>query len=359
MARPVSVLELTKEEREELERRVRSSVTSKRDHLRATIVLKRAEGNKQAKVAKELGVSVACVNKWSHRFELSGLDGLVDQPGRGRKSSIPLRAVQRVISEATRPPGPRKRWTVRAMAKHVGISADSVHRLWAANDIKPHLIEQFKLSTDPHFEEKFWDIVGLYLSPPQKALVLCCDEKSQVQALERSQPGLPLGVGHVRTKTHDYRRHGTVTLFAALNYLDGKIISRTEDRHSNVEWLRFLKQIERETPKDLDLHLIVDNYGTHKHDNVKKWLGNHPRFHLHFTPTGSSWLNLVERFFADLSQQVIRDGSFASVRELVADIESYLIQRNLEPKPYRWKAKGEEILRKIERARKAQHGTVN
>lgn len=359
MARPISVLELTAEERSELDKRVRSSMTSKRDHLRASIVLRRAEGIRQAELAEELGVSVACVNKWSQRFELHGLEGLVDREGRGRKPSIPLRKVQRVISEATRPPAPRTRWTVRTMAKHVGISPDSVHRLWAANDIKPHRIEQFKLSRDPHFEQKFWDVIGLYLDPPQKALVLCCDEKSQVQALERTQPGLPLGVGHIRTKTHDYRRHGTITLFAALNYLDGKLISRTEEKHSNVEWLRFLKQIERETPKDLDLHLIVDNYGTHKHQNVKKWLASHQRFHLHFTPTGSSWMNLVERFFADLSQAVIRDGSFANVGELTSDIESYMIQRNLEPKPYRWKAKGEEILRKIERAKKAQAGAVN
>lgn len=359
MARPISVLELTREEREELGKRVRSSTTSKRDHLRASIVLRRAQGVKQAVVAKELGVSVACVNKWSHRFELQGLEGLVDREGRGRKPSIAVSTVQRVISEATRPPAPKKRWTVRTMAKHVGISPDSVHRLWKANEIKPHLVEQFKVSRDPRFEQKFWDVIGLYLDPPEKALVLCCDEKSQVQALERTQPGLPLGIGHVRTKTHDYRRHGTITLFAALNYLDGKIISRTEDKHSNVEWLRFLKQIERETPKDLDLHLIVDNYGTHKHQNVKKWLAAHRRFHVHFTPTGSSWMNLVERFFADLSQEVIREGSFTSVRELTRDIESYLIQRNLEPKPYRWKAKGEEILRKIERARKALAEAVN
>lgn len=359
MARPISVLELTREEREELGKRVRSSRTSKRDHLRASIVLRRAQGVKQAEVAKELGVSVACVNKWSHRFELQGLEGLVDRKGRGRKASISVSTVQRVIGEATRPPAPKKRWTVRTMAKHAGISPDSVHRLWKANEIKPHIVEQFKLSRDPRFEQKFWDVIGLYLDPPQEALVLCCDEKPQVQALERTQPGLPLGVGHVRTRTHDYRRHGTITLFAALNYLDGKIISRTEDKHSNVEWLRFLKQIERETPKDLDLHLIVDNYGTHKHQNVKKWLAAHRRFHLHFTPTGSSWMNLVERFFADLSQDVVREGSFASVRELTRDIESYLIQRNLEPKPYRWKAKGEEILRKIERAREALAGAVN
>ena len=238
------------------------------------------------------------------------------------------------------------------MAREVGISPDSVHRIWRANDIKPHLVETFKLSNDKRFEEKFWDVIGLYLDPPERALVLCCDEKSQCQALERTQPGLPLGVGHIRTRTHDYIRHGTITLFAALNYLDGKIIARSEERHTHVEWLRFLKQIHRETPADVDIHLILDNYATHKEPRVVEWLRRHPRFHLHFTPTSSSWMNLVERFFADLSQDVVREGSFCSVQELVRDIELYLAERNLAPKPYRWRAGGEEILRKIQKARR-------
>lgn len=208
----------------------------------------------------------------------------------------------------------------------------------------------FKLSRDPDFEPKFWDVIGLYFNPPDKALVLCCDEKSQCQALERAQPGHPLGVGHIRTQTHDYFRHGTVTLFAALNYLDGKIISRTEDRHTDGEWIRFLKQLNRETPKDLDLHLIVDNYATHKHAKVKQWLARHRRFHVHFTPTGSSWLNLVEPFFADITQEAIRDGSFSSVRQLVDAVEEYLALRNEQPKRYQWRAKGEEILAKYSEA---------
>lgn len=237
------------------------------------------------------------------------------------------------------------------MAREVGISPDSVHRIWRANDIKPHLIKTFKVSNDKRFEEKFWDVIGLYLNPPEKALVLCCDEKCQCQALERTQPSLPLGVGEIRTQTHDYKRHGTITLFAALNYLDGKLISRTEKQHTNVEWLRFLKQIDRETPKDLDLHLIVDNYSAHKHSNVEKWLSRHKRFHIHYTPTSSSWLNLVERFFGEITQDVIRHGSFDNVRKLTKDIETYLADRNLNPKPYKWKAKGEDILRKINRAR--------
>jgi len=245
------------------------------------------------------------------------------------------------------------------MAKAVGISHDSVHRIWKQNDLKPHLTRTFKLSRDPQFEQKFWDVIGLYLNPPDKALVLCCDEKSQCQALQRTQPGLPLGVGHIRTQTHDYYRHGTITLFAALNYLDGKILSRTEARHTHIEWLRFLKQLERETPADLDLHLIVDNYGTHKHLKVRAWLGKRPRFHLHFTPTGSSWLNLVERFFADITQDAIRDGSFTSLRQLIAAIEDYLALRNEQPKRYQWRAKGEEILAKIQRARQALAAVVN
>ena len=239
------------------------------------------------------------------------------------------------------------------MAAAAGVSHRTVQRIWMQNDLKPHLVRTFKLSKDPSFEAKFWDVIGLYLNPPEKALVLCCDEKTQCQALERTQPGLPLGIGHIRTQTHDYKRHGTITLFAALNYLDGKILSRTETRHTHVEWLRFLKQIQRETPRVLDIHIIADNYSTHKQAKVKDWLKKHPRFHMHFTPTGSSWMNLVERFFADLTQDCIRDGSFRAVRELIDAIEDYLSARNEQPKKYTWRAKGEEILRKIQKARAA------
>lgn len=354
MARPVSIIELGAEEEKELRRRSRASTSSQRDSLRAHIVLLRSQGMKQTEVAEALDVSVTCVNKWSQRFEREGLAGLQDAPGRGRKTSIPAATVEKVITKATQPPKPRQRWSVRTMAAEAGISPDSVHRIWKANDLKPHLTKTFKISTDKHFEEKFWDVIGLYLDPPERALILCCDEKSQCQALERTQLGLPLRAGgYARTRTHDYIRHGTITLFAALNYLDGKLISRTEQRHTHVEWLRFLKQIERETPRELDIHLIADNYCTHKHQNVKAWLARHPRFHIHFTPTGSSWMNLVERFFADLTGDVVRDGSFTSVRELVQDINLYLAQRNQNPMPYRWRAKGEEILRKIQRAKEA------
>lgn len=356
MARPISIVELTPEERQELQHRVKAPTTPGRDSLRARIILRRAAGIRQVDVAQELGVSVACVNKWSQRFERDGLAGLRDQPGRGRPTSIPEDTVEQVILRATQPPAPRTRWSVRTMAEAMGISPDSVHRIWQANGIKPHLVRTFKLSTDPQFEEKFWDVIGLYLDPPERALVLCCDEKSQCQALERSQPCLPLGLGEIRTRTHDYRRHGTITLFAALVYLDGKLIHRLEAQHTHVEWLRFLKQVDRETPADLDIHLIIDNYATHKEESVQRWLARHPRFHVHFVPTGSSWLNLVERFFSALTEDVLRHGSFASVRQLASDIETYLAERNLNPKPYRWKAKGEEILRKIQRAREALAG---
>jgi transposase len=347
-------LKLTGEEEVELRRRTKAATTPRRDALRAEIILLRAEGVKEIDVASQLQVSLNCVSKWSKRFDLQGLAGLVDLSGRGRKPYLPLEQVEKVITKATRPPAGRSRWSVRSMAREVGISPDSVRRIWRDNDIRPHLSRTFKLSNDPLFEQKFWDVIGLYLNPPEKALVLCCDEKSQCQALERTQPGLPLGVGHIRTRTHDYERHGTITLFAALNYLEGKIISRTEDRHTHVEWLRFLKQINRETPKELTIHLIVDNYCTHKNEAVKDWLAKHPRMVMHFTPTGSSWMNLVERFFRDLTEDVVREGSFTSVTALVSEINQYLALRNEDPKPYKWKAKGEDILAKIQRAREAQ-----
>jgi len=354
MGRPVKKLALTPEEKADLRNRARATTTPQRDSLRARIILERAQGKKVEEVARQLSVSVTCVSKWSSRFETEGLAGLKDAIGRGRKPSLPKEKIEQVLTKVTQPPKGRRRWSVRTMARAVGISHDSVQRIWKANDLKPHLTRTFKLSRDPDLEAKFWDVIGLYLNPPDKALVLCCDEKSQFQALERTQPGLPLGTGHIKTQAHDYYRHGTITLFAALNYLDGKIIARSEPRHPHVEWLRFLKQLNRDTPRDLDLHLIIDNYGTHKHAGVKAWLARHGRFHIHFTPTGSSWLNLVERFFADITQDAIRDGSFTSVRQLIIAIEEYLALRNEQPKRYQWRAKGEEILAKIQRARLAQ-----
>jgi transposase len=324
-----------------------------RERERAEIVLARLDRFSVTAAAEKLGTTPKRVSTWTKRFEKHGLDGLDDKPGRGRRPSIPEAKVARVITEATRPPKPRTRWSLRTMAKHAGVSATSVHRIWSRNDLKPHIIKTFKLSNDAKFEEKFWDVIGLYLDPPAKALVLCCDEKSQCQALERTQLSLPLAPKRPPTMTHDYKRHGTVTLFAALNVLEGKLIARTEERHTHVEWLRFLKQIDRETPKDLAIHLIQDNYATHKHPKVMAWLARHPRFKTHFTPTSSSWMNLVERFFADLTADVIRAGSFGSVPELVRDIKAYLDDRNRNPRPYTWKADGAAILAKIKRARAA------
>lgn len=348
----VRKINLNETDRNKLETRANSYTSQVKDSLRARIILLKAQDWTQEKISNELNVSRRTVMKWVNRFDELGIEGLDDAPGRGRKPWISDEINNQIITKATQPPENRSRWSLRTMAKEVGVSNTHVLKIWRANDIKPHLTKTFKLSKDPRFEEKFWDIIGLYLDPPKKALVFCCDEKTQVQALERTQPGLPLNVGHIKTKSHDYYRHGTTTLFAALNYLDGTLISTLQQKHRNEEWLRFLKQIDDETPDDLDLHLIVDNYSAHKHKNVTDWLAKHPRFHMHFTPTGSSWMNLVERFFADITSDVIRDGSFSQLKELEKVIEDYLVERNESPKRYVWKAEGTKILEKINRARK-------
>ena len=353
MARPVETLELQPSEQQELERRVRAATTSQRAVIRARIVLLRAQGLRQQDVATQLGLSLGCVNRWSQRFAVDGLHGLQDRAGRGRHRSIPLETVAKIVSEAGRKPPGRQRWSTRSLAAVSGVSHATVQRIWAEHDLKPQRTKNFKLSTDKQFEAKFWDVIGLYLDPPEKSIVLCCDEKTQCQALERTQPALPLGVGHVRTRTHDYMRHGTICLCAAMSYLEGKLIYRTEHKHTHVAWLRFLKQIERAVPPELQVHVIADNYATHKQPKVKAWLARRQRFHMHFTPTSSSWLNLVERFFADLTAECVRDGSFRSVRELQRAIVAYLQQRNDAPQPYRWKADGAAILAKIQRARQA------
>ena len=353
MARIPDKIIISDEDKIILEKRVKGYTFPKRDSIRANIILLKGEGISKEFIEKELSISRRSIGKWINRFQNLGINGLNDAKGRGRKTSILPEKINTVLTKVTQPPAHKNRWSRRSMAKEVGISATSVGRIWKANDIKPHLLKTFKLSKDSKFEEKFWDIIGLYLSPPEKALVFCCDEKSQCQALERTQPGLPLGIGHIKTKTHDYYRHGTTTLFAALNYLDGTIISKTQERHRHEEWLRFLKQIDKETSKDLEVHLILDNYSTHKHEKVKEWFSKKPRFKLHFTPTGSSWLNLVERFFADITNDIIREGSFNSVKELEKSIKEYLEDRNKNPYRYVWKAEGVKILHKINKARKA------
>jgi transcriptional regulator with XRE-family HTH domain/transposase len=363
MPRPIRPLGVTPEQRRALRTIVSRPSGPQRDHQRAKIILYRADGLSQAETAARLGISRPVVIQWEQRFQKAGLAGLADALGRGRKEQIDPKVRERIIVGATQPPPNRTRWSVRSMAKAAGVSKATVQRLWNANAIKPHVTRTFKLSNDKHFEKKFWDVIGLYLNPPDRALVLCCDEKSQCQALERTQPGFPVMRGYSRTQTHDYKRHGTVTLFAALSYIDGKIFSQTAVKHTHRQWLAFLKQLDRETPADLTLHLIADNYATHKHAKVKSWIkwrnqrqqkaSGVDRVVMHFIPTSSSWMNLVERFFRDLTQDVVREGSFTSVPDLVEAITGYLEERNLSPKPYVWKKKGEEILAKIQRARAA------
>lgn len=353
MARPKLPLELSADQKRELERWLRAPSTPNKLLKRARTVLLAAEGHDNRRIAAELGLCRPTVGMWRQRFIDAGLAGLEDAPRPGRPSRLDPEAVNRVLTGVVQPPPQRSRWSCRSMARESGLSKATVQRLWAANDLKPHRERTFKLSKDPDFEAKFWDVVGLYLDPPAQAVILCCDEKSQCQALERTQPGLPLGQGHIRTRTHDYYRHGTITLFAALNYLNGKILARRAPRHRHQEWLKFLRLIDQDVPPGVDIHLILDNYGTHKHAKVKRWLAKRPRFHLHFTPTSSSWLNLVERFFRDLSQEVVSPGSFSSVKELSDAIWKYLDQRNLKPERYEWRAEGKEILARIQRARDA------
>lgn len=353
VARPKLAFTLSDEQRRELERLVKAPATPQKFVRRAQVALLAAEGEENAAIAEKLRTSRVTVGLWRQRFLDSGLAGLAEAPRSGRPTKLDPQKARRALTEVVQPPKHRARWSCRQMARHVGLSKDAVQRLWAANDIKPHRTRTFKLSNDPHFERKFWDVIALYLDPPTRAVVLCCDEKSQCQALERTQPGLPLGQGHICTRTHDYYRHGTVTLFAALNYLNGKILAERAPRHRHQEWLKFLKGIDADVPGDLDVHLILDNYATHKHPKVLAWVAKHPRFHLHFTPTSSSWLNLVERFFRDLSQDVVLPGSFTSVKELSAAIGDYLAERNLRPTRYVWKASGQSILDKIYRAREA------
>lgn len=346
-------LKLDQQQREELEKIRRARTSSQRMAFRAGVILASAERLTQEEVAAQMQTTRQTVGLWQARFKSQGVAGLCDAPGRGRKPSLSTEAINKVITEVVRPPEGLGRWSCRKMARHAGVSKASVQRLWRDNALKPHLQRLFKVSKDLHFEQKFWDVIGVYLEPPQNAVVLCCDEKSQCQALERRQPGLPLGQGHICTRTHDYYRHGTVCLFAALDYLHGKMISRVAPRHRHQEWLRFLKQIEKETPVELAIHLVLDNYSAHKHPVVSAWLKRHPRFHLHYTPTSSSWMNLVERFFRDLSEDVLAPGSFSSVPALSQAMFDYIAQRNLSPKRYIWHAKGEEVLAKIDRARAA------
>jgi len=340
---------LTSEEHTELTKLARSKLSSVRLAQRARIVLLAAEGMQNKAIAQQLGVGRVQVARWRERYAESRLAGIERDLPRG---APPAKVdVARLVELTTQTkPKAATHWSTRTMAAELGVSAASVSRHWRANGLKPHIVRGFKVSRDPQFVEKLEDIVGLYMSPPEHALVLCCDEKSQVQALDRTQPGLPLKKGRAETMTHDYKRNGTTTLFAALNVLDGQVIGQCQQRHTHAEWLKFLKKIDRETPKDKTLHLIADNYATHKHPVVQEWLAKHPRFHMHFTPTSASWLNMVERFFRDITTERIRRGVFTSVPELIAAIDEYVAQHNTKPKPFIWTKSARDILAKVIRA---------
>ena len=346
-------LPLTAEQRRTLETWIHARNTPQKVVLRSRIVLLAASGQPNRRIAQELKTSRPTVILWRQRFLEGGPVALSeDAAGRGRKAGVTAEKVKQIV-EATLHSHPvaATHWSVRTMAVAQGVSPATVQRIWDAHGIQPHRSERFKLSRDKRFVEKLTDVVGLYLNPPDKALVLCFDEKSQIQALDRTQPGLPMKKGRCGTMTHDYKRHGTTTLFAALNVLDGTVIGDCMARHRHQEFLKFLRTIDRETPAELSLHLILDNYSAHKHEAVKRWLKRHRRFHLHFTPTSSSWLNLVERWFREITDKRIRRGNFHSVAELEQAIKEYLARNNQQPKPFVWTASVEKILEKISRCK--------
>ncbi len=347
------LLSLSEEERCGLEGIVRRGTAEHRLVRRAKIVLELVSSQSLVATASKLGINREQVALWRDRYLAGGISALErDRARSGRPKQIRPDKEEAVLTltRMTRPEG-GTHWSVRTMAAVAGVSKASVQRMWAAHGIKPHLIRTFKLSKDPRFEEKLVDVVGLYLDPPERALVLCVDEKSQIQALDRTQKGLPMKKGRCATMTHDYRRHGTTPLFAALNVLDGSVIGSCKEQHRHQEFLAFLRQIDRKTPGELDLHLVLDNYATHQYPAVKAWLEEHSRFHLHFVPTSCSWLNLVERFFALITTKRIRRGSFSSMRELEVEIRDFLRVHNADPKPFKWTASAEAIIEKIGRCR--------
>ncbi len=346
---------LTDDERTTLRRWSRGRSTPARLVGRARIVLLAAAGKRNLAIAAELGIERTIVGRWRTRFARQRLAGIEkDAPRGGRKPRARQRVARKIIEMTTQQrPSNATHWSTRTLARKLGVSQSMVHRVWRANGLKPHLSRTFKVSNDPRFVEKLIDIVGLYLNPPEHALVLCADEKSQIQALDRTQPGLPLKKGRCGTMTHDYKRNGTTTLFAALEVAEGRLIGTCMPRHRHQEWIKFLKLIDSDTPSELDLHLIVDNYATHKHPKVQRWLKRHPRFHMHFTPTSSSWLNLIERWFREITDKRIRRGVFHNVKQLVDAIRAYVDEHNQNPKSFTWTAKVDDILAKVRRARAA------
>lgn len=353
MPRTPSRLVLSDADRATLTKYVHAQKVPQNMARQAYVLLGAADGVPLYRLAEEVGVARMTAFAWRRRFEQEGIASLGEiKPGRGRKATLPPAKVEQIVEATlhTKPEG-RTHWTCRSMAKAQGVSHSTVQRIWDAHGLQPHRIETFKLSNDKRFVEKLTDVVGLYLSPPDKAVVLCVDEKSQVQALDRTQPSLPMKKGRCGTMTHDYKRNGTTTLFAALNMLDGTIIGECLPRHRHQEFLKFLRRLDNEFPKELKLHLIVDNYGTHTHPNVKAWLQRHPRFILHFIPTSSSWLNMIERWFRDITQQRIRRGTFCSVPELIEAIELYIQTHNEQAKPFVWTATVDAIMTKINKCK--------
>lgn len=346
-------IQLPADERAQLERWECAQGTPQQVALRCRIVLAALAGHDNVSISREQGVSRPTVQLWRKRVHESGIGEVWKiAPGRGRKPTFDQAKREQII-QATLQSKPRgmTHWSCRLMAEAQGVSRNTVNRLWQLYNLKPHRSRTFKLSRDANFLQKLTDVVGLYLNPPDKALVLCLDEKSQIQALNRTQPGLPLKKGRCGTMTHDYKRNGTTTLFAALNILDGKVIGECHTRHRHQEWLRFLRRLDREFPSRLKLHLVMDNYGTHKEPHVQRWLKKHPRFVCHFVPTSSSWLNLVERWFRELTEKAIRRGSFVSVPDLKRAIEEFLTAWNKDPKPFVWTATVAQIMEKIDAAR--------
>ncbi len=355
MWKPAAALPVAPHDRVLLEALVRGRATPQKVVLRARIVLGAAEGQSNAHLAKQLSVTRPTVLVWRARYAQTGVAGLLtDAPRPGRRKRIDAQQVAAIVTATLHTtPHDATHWSTRSMARAQGVSEATVRRIWRAHGLQPHRTETFKLSRDPDFVRKLRDVVGLYLNPPDKALVLCIDEKSQIQALDRTQPSLPLHAGFPARHTPDYVRHGTTTLFAALNVLDGTVIGRCLPRHRHTEFLAFLERVERAVPRRREIHLILDNYGTHKHPRVQAWFAAHPRYHLHFTPTGSSWLNLVDRWFAEITRKRIRRGTFRSVAELEQAIYQYLRENNKHPRPFMWTATASSIMRKIKHCKEA------
>jgi transposase len=348
-------IHVSPEDRERLEKLIKDRNTAQKVVWRARIVALAGDGLGAVAISRSVGKSVLTVRRWRRRYAAKGVDGLLKDGTRPpRRKPLAAEKIKQVVDLTLHEKPPNAtHWSLRLMATRVGIAPSAVHKIWKVHGLKPHLTRTFKLSRDPNFIAKVEDVVGLYLNPPDKALVLSVDEKSQIQALDRTQPGLPMKKGRCGTMTHDYKRNGTTTLFAALNMLDGSVIGQCMPRHRHREFLRFLKTIDKQTPAHLDLHLIIDNYATHKTAAVTRWLKRHPRFHLHFIPTSASWLNMVERFFAEITEKRIRRGVFKSVAELENAVMNYLDNHNVDPKPYVWTKSASEIFEKVARAKQA------